>query len=206
MRVHRRSFYRKRGVGNHTSRNGARGRRRTSEIGTRRGLPRPSSASGHRHGHRRTSAGGFRERRLRNSASAPPRGRHSRSLGACGQPHMTPSARGRNAPFGKSAHRALRIERNRVSASGRFARDAPCQTKGFSPGVSTNGPLVHRGLIRVCVMQEALRRIPHKRSAGTWENGRRSVMVCSILDPLNSPDAITRKIGGEDWYSRGQAA
>ena len=204
MRVHRRSFYRKRGVGNHTSRNERRGRCRTSSD-RRRGRRR-TSASGHRHGHRRTSAGGFRERRLRNSASAPPRGRHSRSLGACGQPHMTPSARGRNAPFGKSAHRALRIERNRVSASGRFARDAPCQTKGFSPGVSTNGPLVHRGLIRVCVMQEALRRIPHKRSAGTWENGRRSVMVCSILDPLNSPDAITRKIGGEDWYSRGQAA
>ena len=179
MRVHRRSFYRKQGIGNHTSWNGFRGRRRTNGTGARR--------------HRRMSAGGFRGRRLRNSASAPPRGRHSRSHGAYGQPHMTPNARGRNAPFGKSAHRALCIERNRMSASGRFARDAPCQTKGFSPAVSTNGPLVHRGLIRVCVMQEALRRIPHKRSAGTWKNGRRFVMVYSILDPLNSPDAITRK-------------
>ena len=199
MRVRQRLPCWRRGVGNHTSRNERRGCCRTSSDRRR------TNGTGAR-GHRRMSAGGFRGRRLRNSASAPPRGRHSRSLGACGQPHMTPSARGRNAPFGKSAYRALRIERNRVSASGRFARDAPCQTKGFSPGVSTNGPLVHRGLIRVCVMQEALRRIPHKRSAGTWENGRRSVMVCSILDPLNSPDAITRKIGGEDWYSRGQAA
>ena len=172
----------------------------------KRSVANRASASGRRGSPRPHSASGRREHRLRNSASAPLRERHSRSPDACGQPHMSPSTRGRNAPFGKSAHRALRIERNRVSASGRLVRAAPCQTKGFSPAVSTNGPLVHRGLIRVCVMQEALRRIPHKRSAGTRENGRRSVMVCSILDPLNSPDVITRKIGGEDWYSRGQAA
>lgn len=154
----------------------------------------------------RTSASGRREHRLRNSASVPLRERHSRSLGACGQPHLTPSARGRNAPFGKSAHRALRIERNRVSASGRFARDVPCQTKGFSPGVSTNGPLVHRGLIRVCVMQEALRRIPHKQSAGTWENGRRFAVFCLALDPLNSPDSYLGKTGSGDRALKGQAA
>ena len=194
MRVHRRSFYRKRGVGNHVSWNGLREHRRTSGIGTRRGLPRPHSASGRR------------ERRLRNSVSAPLRERHSRSPDACGQPHMTPSTRGRNTPFGKSAHRALHIERNRVSASGRLARAAPCQTKGFSPAVSTNGPLVHRGLIRVCVMQEALRRIPHKQSAGTWENGRRFAVFCLALDPLNSPDSYLGKTGSGDRALKGQAA
>ena len=182
MRVHRRSFYRKQGVANRTSASG------------RCGSPRPHSASGRR------------EHRLRNSASAPLRERHSRSPDACGQPHMSPSARGRNTPFGKSAHRALRIERKRVSASGRLVRAAPCQTKGFSPAVSTNGPLVHRGLIRVCVMQEALRRIPHKRSAGTWENGRRSVMVFSLFNPLSSPDSRPRKTGGGGGALKGQAA
>lgn len=195
MRAHQRNFYRKRGVGNHVSWNGLREHRRTSGIGTRRGLPRPSSASGHRRGHRRTSAGGRRERRLRNSASAPLRERHSRSPDAYGQPHMPPSARGRNTPFGKSAHRALRIERNRVSASGRLVRAAPCQTKGFSPAVSTNGPLVHRGLIRVCVMQEALRRIPHKQSAGTWENGRRFACVLPCPRPAEQPRFVSRKNG-----------
>ena len=192
MRVRRRPSCWEQGVGNHTSRNERRGRCRTNGVGRR--------------GRYRTSAGGFRGRRLRNSASAPPRGRHSRSHGAYGQPHMTPNARGRNAPFGKSAHRALRIERNRMSASGRFARDAPCQTKGFSPAVSTNGPLVHRGLIRVCVMQEALRRIPHKRSAGTWKNGRRLVMVCFLFSPLNSPVHAREKSGESDRALRGQAA
>lgn len=206
MRARRKSFYRKPGVGNHTSWNGFRGHRRTSGIGARRGLPRPSSASGHRRGHRRTSASGRRERRLRNSASAPLRERHSRSPDAYGQPHMPPSARGRNAPFGKSAHRALRIEKSRVSASGRLVRAAPCQTKGFSPAVSTNGPLVHRGLIRVCVMQEALRRIPHKQSAGTWENGRRFAVFCLALDPLNSPDSYLGKTGSGDRALKGQAA
>ena len=143
----------------------------------------------------RTSASGRRERRLRNSANAPLRERHSRSPDACGQPHMSPSTRGRNAPFGKSAHRALRIERNRVSASGRLVRAAPCQTKGFSPAVSTNGPLVHRGLIRVCVMQEALRRIPHKQSAGTWEKRPAPCSVLPCPRPAEQPRFVSRKNG-----------
>lgn len=183
MRARRRAPCRKRSVAN-----------RTNGGNTRRGSPHPHSASGRR------------ERRLRNSASALPRGRHSRSLGACGQPHMSPSARGKNTPFGKSAHRALRIERNRASASGRLVRAAPCQTKGFSPAVSTNGPLVHRGLIRVCVMQEALRRIPHKQSAGAWENGRHLAVFYLALDPLNSPDSYLGKTGSGDRALKGQAA
>ena len=194
MRARRWTPCRKRSVANRTSASGRLGRCRTNGGSTRRGSPRPHSASGRR------------ERRLRNSASAPLRERHSRSPYACGQPHMPPSARGRNTPFGKSAHRALRIERNRVSASGRLVRAAPCQTKGFSPAVSTNGPLVHRGLIRVCVMQEALRRIPHKQSAGTWENGRRLAVFCLALDPLNSPDSYLGKTGSGDRALKGQAA
>lgn len=172
----------------------------------KRSVANRASASGRCESLRPHSASGRRERRLRNSASAPLRERHSRSPDAYGQPHMPPSARGRNIPFGKSAHRALHIERNRVSASGRLVRAAPCQTKGFSPAVSTNGPLVHRGLIRVCVMQEALRRIPHKQSADTWENGRRLAVFCLALDPLNSPDSYLGKTGSGDRALKGQAA